>query len=165
MWWNRISEALNDKILVIVGIIAGVVALAVIVGFIGQGNVRHVQIFFQEKIEQTVAFREVDGKVKLVGLKGIGGDDNPTLIIRTGFAYVLTVVNEGTTFHRLYIEGLEIQTDLLEPGQQDTIIIYPTEKGTYNYYDKRQFLRQLGQIKVVTVVPADEFEGFLKDMI
>lgn len=90
--------ALNDKTLVIVSIIAGIVALAVIVGFIGQGNIRHVQIFFQEKIEQTVAFREVDGEVKLVGLKGIGGDDNPTLVIRTGFAYVLLLLMKEPHF-------------------------------------------------------------------
>ena len=80
--------------------------------------------------------------------------------MRTGFR-----PRYGEKLHRLYIDGLEIQTDLLEPGQEETLTIFPTEEGTYNYYDKRERLQKLGQIKIVTVVPSDEFQGFLKDMI
>lgn len=155
----------KDKSLIIIGLIAGVIALVVIVGFIGQGNVRHVAIFYPEKVEQTIAFQDIDGEVKIVGLKGIGEDDNPTLIMRTSFAYILTVVNQGDKHHRLYIEGFNVQTDLLEPGQNDTITIIPTEEGTYNYYDKRERMKLLGQLKAVQVVPSDGFEGPLKDMI
>ena len=155
----------KDKSLIIIGLIAGVIALVVIVGFIGQGNVRHVAIFYPEKVEQTIAFQDINGEVKIVGLKGIGEDDNPTLIMRTSFAYILTVVNQGDKHHRLYIEGFNVQTDLLEPGQNDTITIMPTEEGTYNYYDKRERMKLLGQLKAVQVVPSDGFEGPLKDMI
>lgn len=155
----------KDKSLIIIGLIAGVIALVVIVGFIGQGNVRHVAIFYPEKVEQTIAFQDINGEVKIVGLKGIGEDDNPTLIMRTSFAYILTVVNQGDKHHRLYIEGFNVQTDLLEPGQNDTITIIPTEEGTYNYYDKRERMKLLGQLKAVQVVPSDGFEGPLKDMI
>ena len=155
----------KDRKLIVIAIIAGVVGLASMIGFIGQGNVRHVEIFWQEKVEQTVAFEDIDGKVQLVGISGITGETNPHLISRTSFAYILTVVNNGDKHHRLYIEGLEMQTDLLEPGQQDVITIYPTEEGVYKYYDKRERLEQLGIIEIRTVVPSDEFTGFLKDMI
>ena len=155
----------KDKLIIIIALISGIVALVVIIGFIGQGNVRHVPIFYPEKVEQTIAFQDVDGEVKVVGIKGIGQDNNPTLIMRTSFAYVLTVINQGDKHHRLYIDGLNVQTDLLEPGQNETITIFPSEERTYNYYDKRERLKLLGEIKAVQVVPSDGFQGPLKDLI
>jgi len=155
----------KDRKLIVIAVIAGVVGLVAIIGFIGQGNVRHVEIFWQEKVEQTVAFEEIDGQVQLRGISGVGGEPNPHLISRTSFAYILTVVNNGDKHHRLYIEGLDIQTDLLEPGQQDTITIYPSTEGVYKYYDKRERLKELGILEIRTVVPSDEFTGFLRDMI
>ncbi len=155
----------KDKLIIIVGLIVGIFAFAGMVGFIGQGNVREVPLYYPEKVEQTVMFEEVDGQVQLVGIKGIKGEVNPTLFTRTSFTYILTVINNGTTQHRLYIEGLNKATDLLEPGEQDAITIIPNEEGIYNYYDERQRLNFLGKLKIVTVVPSDEFQGFLKDMI
>ena len=155
----------NDKLIIGVGLASGMIALVVMIGFIGQGNVREVPLFYPEKVEQTVSFEEIDGNVQIVGISGVKGDPNPTLLSRTSFAYVLNVINNGTTFHRLYIDGLNVQTDLLAPGENDTITVFPTEEGVYNYYDKRERLKLLGQIKIVTVVPSDEFQGFLKDMI
>ena len=160
-----ISEMDREKIIVIVGIVISVLVLAALIGFIGQGNVREIPLYYPEKVEQTVAFQEVNGEVQLVGIKGVKGEVNPTLLTRTSFAYILTVINDGTTEHRLYIEGLDVITDLLDPGQSDTITIIPTEEGTYNYYDKRENLQLLGKLRIVTVVPSDEFEGILKDMI
>lgn len=155
----------KDKRLVIIAIVAGIIGLAGMVGFIGQGNVRHVPIFSQERVEQTVVFEDIDGKVQIRGTSGVGGEPNPHLVTRTSFAYILTVINNGDRHHRLYIEGLEVQTDLLEPGQQYTIITVPQKEGIYNYYDKRETLKLLGTLEVRTVVPSDEFTGFLKDMI
>jgi hypothetical protein len=155
----------QDRKLIIIAIVVGVVGLAAMIGFIGQGNVRHVEIFWQEKVEQTVAFEDINGEVQLRGISGIGGETNPHLISRTSFAYILTVINNGDKHHRLYIEGLEIQSDLLEPGQQDVITIYPTEEGLYKYFDKRERLEHLGFLEIRTVVPSDEFTGFLRDMI
>jgi hypothetical protein len=155
----------NNKKLIVIAIIAGMVGLGAMIGFIGQGNVRHVEIFWKEKVEQTVAFEDVNGEVQLKGISGISGELNPHLISRTSFAYILTIVNNGDKHHRLYIEGLEIQSNLLEPGQQDVITIYPTEEGLYKYYDKREKLEHLGFLEIRTVVPSDEFTGFLRDMI
>ena len=99
---------LNGKKIIIISIIVGVVFFAISIGFVGAGNVRHVSIFWAEKVEQTLVFEEIDGKVQLRGIKGIGGEPNPTLISRTGFAYILTVINNGEQHHRLYFEGLEV---------------------------------------------------------
>jgi len=155
----------KSKSLIIIALLIGVVAFAGMIAFIGQGNVRHVSIFWQEKVEQTVAFEDIDGEIQLRGISGVGGEPNPHLITRTSFAYLLTVVNNGDKHHRLYIEGLEVQTDLLEPGQKETITIYPTEEGIYKYYDKREKLEHLGFLEVVTVVPSDEFTGIFQDLI
>ncbi len=140
-------------------------AFAGMITFVGQGNVRETQIFWTEKVEQTVVFEDIDGKVQLRGIKGVTGEPNPTLLSRTSFVYFLTVINNGDRHHRLYIDGFNVQTDLLEPGEQDTITVYPTEEGVYTYYDKRQYLEALGQIKIVTVVPSDEFQGIWRDLI
>ena len=156
---------MKDRHFVLIGLIIGIIGFASFVGVIGQGNVRHVTIFWPEKVEQTVAFKEIGDTVKLVGISGTAEDNNPTLIVRTSFAYILTVENHGTQHHRLYIEGFNVQTDLLAPGQSDTITIYPDKEGTYNYYDKREKLTLLGQLKSVEVVPSDGFTGFFKDLI
>lgn len=156
---------MKDRHFVLIGLIIGIIGFASFVGVIGQGNVRHVAIFWPEKVEQTVAFKEIGDTVKLVGISGTAEDNNPTLIVRTSFAYILTVENHGTQHHRLYIEGFNVQTDLLAPGQSDTITIYPDKEGTYNYYDKREKLTLLGQLKSVEVVPSDGFTGFFKDLI
>lgn len=155
----------NDKILVIAAMIVGMVGLAATVAFVGQGNVRHVEIFWAETVEQTIVFEEIEGETQVRGIKGVSGESNPTLLSRTSFAYILTVINNGTTFHRLYIEGFNVQTDLLEPGQQDTITIYPDKEGEFTYYDKKEHLIPLGKIKIVSVVPSDEFTGIWKDLI
>ena len=75
------------------------------------------------------------------------------------------MINNGTTFHRLYIDEFNVQTELLEPGQQDTITIYPDKEGEFTYYDKKQELFPLGKIKIVSVVPSDDFQGIWKDLI
>ena len=147
----------QSKLLIVVAIIVGVSAMVISVAYIGGGNVRHVEIFLPEKIKQTVAFEDVDGKVRLVGISGTGEANNPTLVTRVSFEYVLTVLNHGDKHHRLYIEGLDVQTDLLEPGEEDTITITPLKEGTYNYYDKRERLELLGQIKTVYVSPDEKF--------
>ena len=155
----------KDKTLIIIAIVVGVVALAAMIGLVGQGNVRHVSIFWQERVEQTIAFEDVDGKVQLQGISGVGGEPNPYLITRTSFAYLLTVVNNGDKHHRLYIEGLDVQTNLLEPGQQETLTIYPETEGVYKYFDKRENLEHLGFLEMKTVVHSDEFTGIWRDLI
>ena len=155
----------NDRTLIIVAMITGMIGLAVTVAFVGQGNVRYVEIFWAETVEQTIVFEEINGETQVKGIKAVSGESNPTLLSRTSFTYILTVINNGTTFHRLYIDEFNVQTELLEPGQQDTITIYPDKEGEFTYYDKKQELFPLGKIKIVSVVPSDDFQGTWKDLI
>ncbi len=155
----------RDKMIVAAALVSGVAALIIITGVVGQGGVRHAVLYYPEKVEQTVAFRDHNGTVEIAGIGGTREAGNPTLIMRTSFAYVLTVVNQGERHHRLYIDGFDVQTDLLEPGRNDTITIFPGEEGTWNYYDKRERLNLLGQIRAVQVVASDGFEGIWRDLI
>jgi hypothetical protein len=75
------------------------------------------------------------------------------------------VINNGDKNHRLYIEGLEVQTDLLEPGEQETPIIYPDKEGVCKYFDKRENLEHLGFLEIKTAVASDEFTGIWRDLI
>jgi hypothetical protein len=156
---------LNDKKLVILAMVVGILGLSVTIAFVGQGNVRPVEIFWAETVEQTIVFEEIAGETQVRGIKGVSGDSNPTLLSRTSFAYILTVINNGTTFHRLYIDGFNVQTELLEPGEQGSITIYPDKEGEFTYYDKKENLIPLGKIKIVSVVPSDNFQGIWKDLI
>ena len=155
----------EDKYLILVAIVIGVVALSATIGFIGQGNIRHVEIHWQERVEQTVAFEDTGGKVQLQGISGVDGEPNPHLITRTNFTYILTVINNGDKHHRLYIEGLNAETDLLKPGQQEILTIYPDKEGIYKYFDNRQHLEHLGFLEVKTVVHGDEFTGVWRELI
>ena len=140
----------NDKKVLICSIIGGMMFFSLLVGFISHGNVRQVPIFFKEHMEATVAFRKIDGETKIIGLKG-NADVNPTLVMRTGdFAYILTVINQDTTHHMFYVEGLEVHTKTIRPGENDTITIYSKNSGVYNYYDRFEE-RPLGKIKAVKV--------------
>ena len=152
------QKNLASKKFIVLGVIAGIVFFGALMGLIGQGTVRHVEIFYPETVRQTVAFVD-NGKLTLMGIEGIGEENNPTLITRVGFVYVLTVINNGDSDHRLYIDGLNVETELLAPGEKDIITIKPQAEGAYNYYDKQETLLQLGQLKVVKVVQNDLLEA------
>ena len=65
---------LNNKTIIIASIIGGIIALSFTIGFVGQGNVREVPIFWAEKVEQTVVFEEIDGRVQIKAIKGVLGE-------------------------------------------------------------------------------------------
>jgi hypothetical protein len=140
----------NNKKFLIISIIVGMVFFSLLITFIGQGNVRQVPIFFKEYMKATIAFTNIDGETKIIGLKG-NAEINPTLVMRTGdFAYILTVINQDTVPHMFYIKGLEVHTKLLRPGENETVTIYSKQPGTYNYYDRYEE-KLLGKIKAVKV--------------
>jgi len=99
---------LNDEKLIIIAMIVEILGLSITMAFVRQGNVRHVEIFWAETVEQTNMFEDIDGETQVRGIKGVSGDVNPTLLSRTSFAHILTVINNETTFHRLYIEGFNV---------------------------------------------------------
>jgi len=148
----------SDLTFVISVIAIGIASFAILMVFVEEGNIRHVQIYLPEQIKQTIAFKE-NGHVRVDGVFGIGEADNPTLVTRSGnYAYVLTVVNRGKLPHMLYIDGLDIQTKFLQPGENDTITVIPKEPGIYHYYDRASQMQLLGELRVVQVIPEDSFK-------
>ncbi len=146
------KSRLTDGRFVALSIVVMVSVFALLIVFVNSGDVRHVSIFWKEKVEASVAFENVNGELKVVGINGIT-QVNPTLISRTGdTAYILTVINHDTTPHVFYIDGgLNIHTKVIRPGQNDTITIYPKNEGTYNYYDWVTKGKPLGQFKTVRI--------------
>lgn len=148
-----------EKRFVVIGLACGFVALAAIMGYASMGYVRHMNIFWPEEIRQTLEFRNVDGKSVVVGTVGNAGT-NPDLIMRTGdFTYILTVRNTDDLPHRLYVEGLDVGTKLLGPGESDTIRLNSRYEGTFRYYDTAAEKQYLGTITARYVVPLDEIEA------
>ena len=125
---------IGDGKLVLIALVAGLAAFAVAFVFISGGAVRHVDIFLPEKTYVTLIFQNIEGTVAVVGTDGIAGV-NPTILMRTGdFALELTVTNEDSEPHRFYIDGLDVSTGLLLPGQSRVLTLYSEGEGTYDYY-------------------------------
>ncbi len=153
---SRAKLAISDRTFVIAAVVGCVAAFVVLLVVVSGGGVRHVQIFLPEKIEQTLVFREVDGKVALVGTKGIA-QVNPNLIMRTGdFAMEITVINEDDRPHMMFIDGVNVSTKVLLPGDTDVVTFYSKGEATFNYYDWLSEDRQpLGQIRAMKVTAFD----------
>jgi hypothetical protein len=149
---SRLSKPkMSDGAFVLIAVAGCLAAFAILLAAVSGGAVRHVFIFLPEKTQDTIAFRNVDGEVKVVGIKGIAGE-NPTLLMRTGdFALELTVINEDDRVHMLYIDGVNAHTKVLRPGDSDMITLYSKGEATYNYYDWGSGNGPLGQIKAVKV--------------
>jgi hypothetical protein len=98
--------------LVAVALIGGFVALILFFVLISGGIVRHVPTTWQEKIETSLAFKTIDDQLNVIGIKG-NSDTNPTLLMRTkDFPMVLTVINQDSIPHMLYIDGLAVHTNI-----------------------------------------------------
>lgn len=134
-------------------------AFAMLLVFVSVGGVRHVPITWKEQIWATVAFRNINGEVKVVGLKG-NTQVNPILVSRTGdTAYILTVINQDpNSLHIFYIDGINAHTKILRPGNNDTITIYSKKEGTYNYYDRLN-TGSTSSINGVKIKPFGQFKA------
>jgi Cupredoxin-like domain len=132
--------------LVVFSLVGMVLVLVISLMLIGNGVVRHVAITYKEIIKATVAFKNIDGDIKVVGIIGNIGI-NPTLVSRSGETeYALTVINEDKEPHMFYIDGLNVHTKLLRFGENDTITIRLDKEGTYNYYDRVSLEKNNGSI-------------------
>jgi hypothetical protein len=153
---NIEPKRIGEGKLLAIGLIAGLAALILFFALISGGSVRHVPITWQEKIQTTIAFKAINGKLNVVGIIGNSGI-NPTLLMRTrDFAMVLTVINQDTISHMLYIDGLGAHTKILKPGENQTITFYSPTEGTYNYYDRLSSSNKpIGGIKAVKVTAYD----------
>ena len=145
---------ISDGKLVLLAGIGGLAAFAIAVVSISGGGVRQAEIFLPEKTEFTVAFKNLDGEVKVVGLVGTA-EINPTILMRTGdFAMVLTVINQDNLPHALYIDGLNLSTRMLQPGQSEVLTFYSEGEATFNYYIQGED-EPTGQIIAVKVTMYD----------
>ncbi len=124
----------KESKLILIGLLTAGSAFVIIISLGGSGFFRHVEIFFPEVIPATVAFKNVDGELKIIGLKG-NLAVNPTLIARTDSIYVLTVKNQDSVPHQFYIDGLKLKTKLLSPGEADFIRVDGFGQGVHGYYD------------------------------
>ena len=149
---SNTKQVLGDRTFVVVAIVGCLAAFVTLLIVVSAGGVRHAEIFMPEKIEQTLVFTQVDGKTALVGTKGIA-QVNPNLIMRTGdYAMVLTVINEDDRNHMLFIDGINVSTKVLLPGDTDVITFYSKSEATYSYYDWLSEDRQpIGQIRAMKV--------------
>ena len=63
----------SDGMFILIALVGGIAAFGLALFFVSGGAVRHVDIFLPEKTYVTVAFQNMDGEVKVVGIGGIAG--------------------------------------------------------------------------------------------
>ena len=141
---------MNAKLIVPIALVAVMIGFIIFFGFIGQGGVRHVQIYLPEKIQSTVSFQSIDNETKIVGISGINGV-NPTMVSRTDYNYILTIRNDDTIPHMFFVDGLNVNSKVIQPHQNVTMTIYSLEEGNYVYYDRFEPDKKLGEFKIVKV--------------
>lgn len=149
------QKELGSSRIVVIALVATLVFFVFIVVFVGEGFVRQVPIFWKEDIRTTVAFKEIDGQLKVIGLIGNGGTD-PTLVMKAGSTpYILTVINQDTKPHMFYVDELNAHTKILRAGENDTITLISKNEATYNYYDRFNPEKIIGQIIAARVEATD----------
>jgi hypothetical protein len=57
------------------------------------------------------------------------------------------------------VDGVDIKTKLLQPEEDDKIIIRSKHDAMFNYYDTADGKKLLGTIQVVHVIPIDKLEA------
>lgn len=57
-----------------------------------------------------------------------------TLTLKVGGSVNLTVTNDGSMTHNLIIDGLDVATNDLAPGESVSVEFTPTEAGEYTMY-------------------------------
>lgn len=148
-----IKELSKETKIIVVGLLVSGSTFVLTIYFGSNGLFRHVNIFLPEVIQATIAFKNIDGQLKIIGVKG-NVEISPTLVVRTGATYILTVINYDNTTHKFYIDRLNQSTKILYPSESDIITIQESKEGNYKYYDvisNKSKIDVLGTLKVVTV--------------
>jgi len=146
----------NNKLIVPIALVGVMIGFIIFFGFIGQGGVRHAQIYLPEKIQSTLSFQNIDNQTKIVGISGISGI-NPTLVSRTDYNYILTIRNDDGVPHMFFIDGLNVNSKLIQPHQNETLTIYSLSEGDYGYYDRFEPDKRLGDFKIVKVGALNQY--------
>jgi len=141
---------MKSKPMILIVIIVVMLSFVLFFGFIGLGGVRHVPIYLSEQIHSTISFQNIDNETKIVGISGISGT-NPTLVSRTDYDYILTIYNYDDIPHMFFIDGLNVNSKVIQPNQNTTMTIFSLKEGDYNYYDRFEPDKKLGDFKIVRV--------------
>ncbi len=141
---------MKSKLMLLILIVVVISSFILFFGFIGQGGVRHVSIYLPEQIHSTISFQNIDNETKIVGLSGISGI-NPTLVSRTDYDYILTIFNYDTIPHMFFIDGLNVNSKVIQPNQNVTMTVFSLQEGEYRYYDRFEPDKKLGDFKIVKV--------------
>lgn len=147
---------IKSKLIIPIALVSVMIGFILFFGFVGQGGVRHVPIYLQEKIESTVSFQNIDGETKIVGIKGISGI-NPTLVSRTDYNYILTIRNDDGIPHMFFIDGLNVNSKVLQPNENTTMTVYSLSEGNYHYSDRFEPDKKLGEFKIVKVGALNQY--------
>ncbi|MCE9652906.1 MAG: cupredoxin domain-containing protein [Nitrosarchaeum sp.] len=139
---------MNFKIIILAVLV--IIGFAVFFGFSGQSSVKSAQVYPSERIQSTISFQNIDNKTAIIGISGISGI-NPTLISRTDYNYFLTIYNNDTLPHMFFIDGLNVNSKVIQPGENVTMTIYSLKEGDYKYYDRFEAGKKLGDFKIVKV--------------
>ena len=144
------AQAITDSKLILLALAGGIGVFAIVLVFISGGLVRQSEIFLPEKTYVTVAFQNNNGELQLIGIEGIA-QANPTILIRIAdFVMELKVVNQDKVPHSLYIDGLDVSTGILEPGQSKILTLSSEQEASYNYYMDGN-VEPTGQVRAVKV--------------
>jgi hypothetical protein len=103
-------------------------------------------------IQATIAFESSNGELHVIGVKGTL-EENPTLITRTGYLYTLTIENRDSMPHSFDVQGLNLDSGILQPGESSVLLILPSEEGQFQYMDGLT-QKVFGSIKIVKVEPS-----------
>ena len=74
-----------------------------------------------------------------------------TISLKKGESAKIALVNNGTTAHNLTIEGLNLATKTINPGESDDISFTPSAAGTYTFFCSVDSHRDLGLTGTLTI--------------
>ena len=113
----------NDKIIVILVQVTGVITLFSMISFVGLGKVREVPLYYQEKVEQTVAFEEVNGET-ITTTKGGNEMDNEMAKILFLHTVMLAMILGMNLFINL-LSSISTTTPSINDSYFPTITLHP----------------------------------------
>lgn len=121
---------MSKKLLVIIGIL-----IVILVG----------AFFFLRNSNNKVSTAVPTGPVQEVNISAKEFAYTPsTVSVSKGQAVKINFTNQGTTTHNMVIQGLNVQTKSIQPGESDSVTFTPVTPGTYTFYCSIDSHRSLG---------------------
>lgn len=132
---------MNKNLLIGVGVLIALVA--VVFYFVRSPKLNYGPA--QNTATQPVGSGTPSGPVKEVAVSAKEFAYTPaTITVNKGETVKITFTNDGTTSHNLSIEGLNVSTNTIGPGQSDSITFTPTSAGSFKYFCSVDSHRSMG---------------------